>query len=206
MNESKKVILFDFDGVLIDALSHAYDIHKAVNPHFTWEQYESLSDGNFHEEYQKMTTHAQPENFFAQYSEKLKTVSVEDQMALLIKFLSKKYILHIISSTHSDVIAGLLDKENITTYFKSILGYETHSSKVVKIQSVLDSEKVELGDCIFITDTIGDIKEARTCGVESIGVTWGLHKKEKLEKENPYAVVDTPEELDMAIMKFFSIL
>lgn len=206
MNESKKIILFDFDGVLAHMLEHSFTIHKSVNPNFTWEQFEKLSDGNFHEEYKKMTTHVQPENFYSQYGSHLETLGLEHKVADCVKILSKDFILYIVSSTSGACIKDFLFKEGALDCFKDILGHENHASKVIKTKSILEKEQVSGEQCIFITDTIGDIKEARACDVQSIGVTWGLNKKEKLEKENPFAVVDTPEELSIAIEKFFSIL
>ena len=47
----------------------------------------------------------------------------------------------------------------------------------------------------FITDTLGDIKEANKVGIESIGITWGYQDKAKLQKGNPKKIVDTPTEL-----------
>ena len=64
---------------------------------------------------------------------------------------------------------------------------------------VFDEYKIGYKDCIFVTDTLGDIKEAIKCNVQSIAVTWGFQPKERLLKGNPYAIVETPEELFAAI-------
>jgi phosphoglycolate phosphatase-like HAD superfamily hydrolase len=206
MNEPKKVILFDFDGVLANTLEPAYMIHKIINPHFSWEQFEKLSDGNFHEEYEKLSGHIHPENYLDDYSKELAGLTLEEKLATLVNHLSQAYTLYVVSSTKSLYIKDFLRKEEVLEKFVGILGADIHTSKVHKIKSILDNEMINPNQCVYITDTIGDIKEARVCDVSCIGVTWGLNKKEKLEKENPFAVVDTPEELDMAITKFFSIL
>ena len=46
---------------------------------------------------------------------------------------------------------------------------------------------------------MGDIIEAEKCGVRSIGVTWGLHGRETLEKGNPVTIIDDPRDLENAI-------
>ncbi len=206
MNESKKIILFDFDGVLANTLEPAYMIHKIINPHFSWEQFEKLSDGNFHEEYEKLSGHIHPENYLEDYSKELTGLTLEEKLAKLVNHLSQAYVLYVVSSTKSSYIEGFLRKEGVFEHFVGILGADVHTSKVHKIKSILEKNRTDSSSCIYITDTIGDIKEARACDVQSIGVTWGLNKKEKLEKENPFAVVNTPEELAIAIEKFFSIL
>lgn len=54
-------------------------------------------------------------------------------------------------------------------------------------------------DCIFVTDTVGDINEAKKLNIDAIGVTWGLHSREILEEAKPLAIIDTIEELDVLI-------
>lgn len=76
-----------------------------------------------------------------------------------------------------------------------------HGSKIIKINSILKKYNIEPNDTVFITDTLGDIKEAKECGVKSIAVTWGLHDRETLEKGNPVAIIDDPRELLRVIEK-----
>jgi phosphoglycolate phosphatase-like HAD superfamily hydrolase len=51
-------------------------------------------------------------------------------------------------------------------------------------------------DAAYVGDAPFDIKAARAAGLFAIGVTWGgIHARERLEAEDPDALVDTPEEL-----------
>lgn len=206
---NKKVILFDFDGVLAHTLEVAFDIHKVVNSHFTWEEFETMSDGNFHKEYRKKLEtgeHTHPENYPEKYNQNLQSISCDLSIKNSLEYLHQKYLLYIVSSTRDSFIKDFLTKEGVDHLFSDILGYDTHHLKVPKIKSILEREEIHPRQCVFVTDTIGDIKEARVCGVSSIGVLWGLHKKGKLEKENPYALVETPEELVLTIERFFDTL
>lgn len=54
-------------------------------------------------------------------------------------------------------------------------------------------------DAVFITDTLGDIREARECDIDSIAVTWGFHERKTLEKGNPIVIVSDPRELFVEI-------
>lgn len=58
---------------------------------------------------------------------------------------------------------------------------------------------VEPHDAVMITDTSGDVLEAKPTGVKTIGVLWGLHDEEMLRIVNPEKIVKTPSELEMAI-------
>ena len=51
-------------------------------------------------------------------------------------------------------------------------------------------------DCIFVTDTLGDINEAKKVGIETIGIfKCGIHSKKILEKGNPNFLIEDFDEL-----------
>jgi pyrophosphatase PpaX len=51
-------------------------------------------------------------------------------------------------------------------------------------------------EAAYVGDAPFDVKAAKAGGLYSIGVTWGgIHARERLETEEPDALVDTPEEL-----------
>ncbi len=122
----------------------------------------------------------------------------------VVRELSASFSLAIVSSTPSPAIAEILEKEGLRECFTEILGADVHTSKVIKIQSLLDSYHCAPEKTVLITDTTGDIGEARAAGVASIAVSWGFHGKDKLQKANPYAVVDTVPELLGSIRGFFA--
>jgi phosphoglycolate phosphatase len=59
----------------------------------------------------------------------------------------------------------------------------------------LNKYKVNASDCLFVTDTLGDIKEAHHMMVSTVAVTWGYQSKATLERGVPSYIVDTPQEL-----------
>ena len=117
--------------------------------------------------------------------------------------MSKQYILTVVSSSTSSFIEKFLEKENIRQCFSDILGSDVDYSKVKKINNLLRDYSINPTDAVYITDTIGDIKEANECNVRSIGVTWGAHDRDTLEKAAPYAVVDDVFGLEETIARFF---
>lgn len=48
---------------------------------------------------------------------------------------------------------------------------------------------------VYIGDTVHDMRAARLANVRGIGVTWGAGARTLLEKESPFRICDTPEEL-----------
>ena len=54
---------------------------------------------------------------------------------------------------------------------------------------LFDKYNLTSDDCIFVTDTVGDILEANKVNLRSIAVTCGFHEKERLEKVNPFVLI-----------------
>lgn len=197
--DKKKLVLFDFDGVLINTIQFWFRLHKSANETLTWEQFSDMSNGNFilkQNEMHKEGKYVWPSNYEESYDEALeKEFTMEDILHDAILNLATKYHLSIVSSASNKIIAKFLQKQNLEGCFNEILGYEDHHSKVVKIASLLDKHQVSTKNAILITDTLGDVVEAGEAGVYSLGVTWGLHDRTKLESGNATKVIDSPLDL-----------
>jgi pyrophosphatase PpaX len=51
-------------------------------------------------------------------------------------------------------------------------------------------------EAVYVGDAPFDVKAAKAAGLYSVGVSWGgIHGRERLEAEEPDALVDAPEEL-----------
>jgi phosphoglycolate phosphatase len=146
-------------------------------------------------------THVVPHTFHEQYQKNLLTFTIHDILHDTVLSLADEYIVTVVSSSRSSFIEEFLRKENLTQCFREILGVDIHPSKVEKINSLLRKYNIQPHDAVFITDTLGDIREANECGVFSIGVTWGLHDRGTLAKGTPKAIIDNPQELLEAVQK-----
>ena len=195
---NKKLVIFDFDGVLANTIQLSFNIHKECNPDFTIEKLQEICNGNFidnmkHENNNK--NHNIPTNFYEKYKEQIMKMTIDDILSKTIIELNKNYILAIVSSTTTVYIRNFLEKENVDKCFSDILGADIHSDKTIKINSLLEKYNIKPNNTVFVTDSLGDILEGNKCGVNSIGVTWGIHSKENLEKGNPIAIIDDPRNL-----------
>jgi phosphoglycolate phosphatase len=198
-NNHKKLVLFDFDGVLINTLPMSYELSLVTNPDLTYEDYQKMSHGNFYDAFQgegaPMKYIGNP-NYHADYRNRVREFDTPLSIQEAVRNFSKKYAVAIISSGSEEAIAHFLEKEDLLKCFNDILGYETHKSKVVKIKTLLEKYLISPSDAILVTDTLGDIREATEANVKSIGVTWGLHDRETLAKGNPAAIIDDPANLE----------
>lgn len=201
-----KLILFDFDGVLANTHIMCYEIHKELNPNLKWDFFQGLSRGNFWELYNKAVEENKiihNSDFHNIYNDRLACLEMPEELKKVVVKLSEKYPLFIVSSSAKSQIIPFLEKESLIDKFKMILGREAHVSKTEKIKKIIADFKISPKDIIFVTDTTGDIMEARECEVQSIGVSWGLHNKKYISQEKPLFLVDTPLELEEKIEEFF---
>lgn len=130
------------------------------------------------------------------YIPQMKRVKTIPGMKKVIAKLGGMYNLFIISSTITSPIRDFLERNNILPYFNDVVDSKfIDTNKTERIRSVLKKYGVRAKDCVFITDTLGDMREAANVGIQSIGVTWGFQKKENLLKGKPFRIAEKPEEL-----------
>lgn len=203
---NKKFVLFDFDGVIADSFQAAFAVHKVISPHIIEGDYRSWFEGNINN-WQEMASpgnHRSDIDFFAEYLPKMKSeVKMVPGILEIIKNLSRSYTLIIVSSTITSPIREFMERHEASQYFTEIMGNDVHQSKVEKIKMVFAKHKASPENCVFVTDTLGDLREAAEAGVSAIGVSWGFQHKETLLKGNPLCVVEKPEELPVAILNHF---
>lgn len=78
-------------------------------------------------------------------------------------------------------------------------------TKTKILKKVLKVYQQEPGNSILITtDTLGEIKEAKSVDVNSIAVTWWFQKEETLQKGNSYKIIDQSEKLGFSIRNYFN--
>ena len=203
-------VLFDFDGVIINSFAQAFEVNKIICPHLTEDGYRRRFEGNINDADNDASEHTEAcrhdIDFFAEYIPRLKNeIGVVPGMEEVIKRLSEKYTLVIISSTITSPIQEFVEKHDLAKYFAEIMGNDIHARKVEKIKMVFSKYGIGPKNCVFITDTLGDMLEATETGVGAIGVSWGFQKSKTLLRGSPYKIVQTPEELLASISDYFSV-
>jgi phosphoglycolate phosphatase len=204
----KRFILFDFDGVIADSFALSYDVSRIFHPELDDKAYRKLFEGNVYESLKKLRdidikNHGR--NYFDVFVPRMKDEAhLFAGMDTVIKELHAEYTLTIVSSTPSLAISQFLERNGLHTYFSDILGQDIHTSKVEKIRMLFEKYAIHAEVCVFITDTLGDIREAKEHAMGAIGVSWGMHTHETLGQGIPFRIVDTPAELPDAISDYFA--
>jgi phosphoglycolate phosphatase len=200
---NKKIVVFDFDGVVVNTFEIYASISRELNPEI------NLSDKKLRSFFEGSVLDApifknSKLNLFSKkYKPKLLQLPTVTKIKQAIKTLARDHTLIIVSSANSLIIKKYLKKQGLLEQFDSVLGADIERSKVKKFKTLLKKYKVNLNEIIFITDTLGDIIEARKAGVKSIAVTWGYHTKATLGKSNPHKIITKPSKLIESIKNYF---
>jgi phosphoglycolate phosphatase len=199
-----KLLLFDFDGVLVDSLD-VYEktvtlcLKKINHPLKRGRQeFLELFDGNFYEmlaqkgvDLDKFMTTSVDILSQVNYSE----MKPFDAMRPVLQELKKNHCLIVISSNDTPTIREALRLYGFEDIFQEILGSDFMLSKKDKILYAIKKYQIMPSDIYYIGDTIGDIKEGKQAGIKTIGITWGWHDKTKMASSNPDYLFDDPQDL-----------
>lgn len=199
-----KLMLFDFDGVLVDSLD-VYEktvtqcLAKINHPLQRGRQeFLELFDGNFYEMLAQKGVDL--DKFMAASVDILLQVNYSeikpfDSIWPVLQELKKKHCLIVISSNDTPTIREALRLWGFEDIFQAILGSDFMLSKKEKILYALKKYQVMPEDIYYVGDTIGDIKEGKQAGIKTVGITWGWHDKAKMTSSNPDYLFDNPQDL-----------
>ncbi|HSX24872.1 MAG TPA: HAD family hydrolase [Candidatus Andersenbacteria bacterium] len=191
---SNKLVIWDFDGVIADTFDMCLNIIRLSNPELTKTEYRQRFEGNINK-IKKDRRERSHIDFWAEYEKNILNQKMTEGIENPVQYFAEFYPSVIVSSTISKPINQFLEHHTIRQYFQEIFGNEISESKIEKFNMILKKYNIRSEDCVLITDTLGDMKEASKAGIKSVGVTWGYQSRETLEKGNPASIVEKPEEI-----------
>ena len=204
MEYKDKLILFDFDGVIVDSFDSVYKINKKaaefVSKKISKKDYINFFKGKFHKNLHNHLQLNKDENkkFLQQKYNVFEGEYLKSGLFSfapdMIEKLSKEASMAIISSAPSETIQKLLEINNLTKKFYNIFGMNK-KGKVENIKKCMIDTSVDAKNTFFITDTIGDVRDAKKVGVKTIAVTWGFHNEDMLRDSNPDYIVHNYNEI-----------
>jgi len=200
----------DFDGVVADSQVLAYSVAQTICRHVTREVHDRAFEGNIN-----MTDHDHrkadhgPEcnhglHWWDVYTPRFAEVKPFDGAREMLESVSHEYGIIVVSSTVSNLIDGFLKEYDMSDFILEVMGNDVHKLKTEKIRMAMEKHGATVNECVFVTDTLGDMREAKEHEMGAIGCSWGYHPRSALEKGIPFRIVDSPAELPDAVDDYFA--
>ncbi len=194
-----KLIMFDFDGVIVDSLDHQCRAFvetvraEGFADLATAEQFLEFTESNWFEALAAAgvppTVVSEVENAFGAAP----SPELFPEMATVIERLAAAHRVIVITSSRTNVVERVLAEHSVRGVAE-VIGGDQDESKTRKI----DNARRRFGRALaawYVGDTVGDILEARRAGVGTIGVAWGWHGVERLRRANPDHMAHAPSDL-----------
>lgn len=106
--------------------------------------------------------------------------------------------LSIISANSTKNVRAFLREHDLNSKFGTVRGGAGIFGKIRPTRRL--KRKFPRDITCYIGDEVSDMISAKTAGVHSIGVTWGFASHDELERCNPDAIVDRPDEVKAALL------
>ena len=203
------VVLFDLDGTVIDSgaiilasMRHAArevlgvevpdeQLMAAVGGPGLEAQMQALSADRVDELVTVYRAHNEP------LHDELACCAGMDEVLVQLKDEGRR--LGIVTAKRRQTVELAFARIPIEHLFETVVGGdETKKHKPDPEPLLLALERLGAApdDAVYVGDAPFDVKAAKAAGLYSVGVSWGgIHGRERLEAEEPDALVDTTEEL-----------
>lgn len=208
--EHRKLVAFDYDGVLVDSLDHNLSLAEEAARHVGHPRcpnradVEQLDNMSFEDIARLIQVPEERVDDFAGYVyrrlyEGSDAIEVFPGIARLLATLSSRHLLLVITANAQGAASRLLGSVGLLAHFDTVLGAETPGSKAEKLSEAAKRLGVPPGRVYMVGDSVSDIRQAKLAGVTSIAVTWGYHSETKLARESPDFLVRIPQEIAEAV-------
>jgi HAD superfamily hydrolase (TIGR01549 family) len=199
----KKVLIFDFDGTIVDSTDLIINIIGEYIPGMDRQKYLTFMTAFYSGK--RLT------GFFKIFGYQLRLLinrkAIKQKIAktilssklhpgiqeTLVELKDKGADLYIISSNFRENILEFLEKNKINV-FDEIYGSGSIFNKAKAINQI-KSLYTSVDQLCYVGDEIRDVFAARNANIESVSVTWGINSRQDFEKYGVEKILDKPEEL-----------
>lgn len=211
-----KLVIFDWDGTLMDSVdrivssmqSAAKTVGLAIPTDNDVKQIIGLSLTTALETLFTSITAKQVEDMLVQYKyEYLEGDNTPAPLfanaANLLSHLKKRNkLLAVATGKGRQGLNRVLKVSETSVFFDTTrcAGEMPSKPDPTMLHSILDELKIAPHEAIMIGDTSHDLKMAQNAGVDSIGVTFGVHDRAVLNQYKPKVVVDSMAELHLLLL------
>lgn len=203
------LIIFDYDGVLVDSLSNAVSFGEEFCHSIAHERVPTIATIRSLEimTYSELARSIglppdQVERFCAYVFERFQNIGPSmpffPEIESLLHRIESENIA-IVSGNARHVISAKLAAHGLAEKITCIFGAYESGDKAEKIRNACRHFRADTGRSCMIGDSVSDIRCAKLAGVQSIAATWGWQLRDHLAKENPDFIVNSVRELDILL-------
>jgi len=214
--QNYKLVIFDWDGTLMDSVdrivssmqSAAQTVGLAIPPDNDVKQIIGLSLTTALNTLFTSITAKQIEAMLVQYKyqylegDNTPTPLFANATNLLTQLKQHNKLLAVATGKGREGLNRVLKVSDTSTFFNTTrcAGEMPSKPDPQMLHSILDELNIAPHEAIMIGDTSHDLKMAQNAGVDSIGVTFGVHDREVLSRYQPKVVVDSLIELQQLLL------
>lgn len=207
-----KLIIFDYDGVLVDSFPNIYDIYKVIGGELdvkipsTIEEFRNIYGYDFHECYNNLGMDSDKQKKAVEIFRKeiiTKKPGIFQGIKGVLSWASSRYKLVLVSSNYKEEVMQKLSSYNIDKYFSDVIGHKYGHQELDKseeFKTVINEYNVRRDEVIAIGDRLSDYDSAKKAGIKNVILVeygWG-YDKNKFENNNKL-IISKPEQLIDAI-------
>lgn len=203
---SVKVMIFDFDGTLVDTFETLLKIVERLADEFgypapTPEKIEHLKNlpsrqiiNNVDVDLIKIP--ALLRRVKIELNKEIANIQIIPGIQpALIQLKHQGIQLGIITSNSKENVLAVLQKHHLENCFDFIYGETSIFGKHRTINKLLKQIKIRPDEIIYVGDETRDIVAAKKSKIKAIAVTWGFNSKQALQAQKPDFLIDRPESL-----------
>ena len=123
-------------------------------------------------------------------------IGMED---VLLRLHAEGHRLGVVTAKRRSTVELAFARVPVAHLFETVVGgdeTEKHKPDPEPLLLAAARMQAEPAETAYVGDSPFDIRAAKAAGMHAVAVTWGrIHDRERLEREEPDAIVDTPKEL-----------
>ncbi len=203
MAPASRLLLFDFDGVVVDSYRAFFDAYTAAcraiaRPGLADEQtFLGVFDSNMLTGLKRLGIEGPAlarfiDTLKRELTPRMPSVRCFDGMLDLLAEAARRHPTRILTSNLTALVTEYLQSQGLAA-IPPVLGVDVEPSKVAKIR-LARAQEPALTAC-YIGDTAGDMLEGREAGAIPVGVAWGWHDPSRLRAAGAQIIVTRPEDL-----------
>ena len=198
------LIVFDFDGTLVDSFERAVAIMRRIGPGLGLKPFDDLDAARSMPTKQFFKTIGVTFWKLPKLMRAFHAAAAEDAADLVLfpgwppvlaELAEKGHQLGILSSNSEANIRATLMANGVEHHFSFVVGYPKLFGKAKAIRRIVRQQKVDRERLLYVGDEVRDVDAAKKAKVSSAACKWGFQTESLLATANPDWLLGEPSEL-----------